>query len=344
MANKPEKYELLYLDPGEYPLWDRFVYESPLGTIFHTTSWGNVVEKTFKRPFKILTVKMNNSIQAGILCFPKESLGIRSITQIAATTYQGILFKSSASEKASHSRAQVHDVFSLILPKLKSDFQFIEVPLPPGTDDVRPYLWQGFMATPQYTYRFRIDPFDELSKNFSQSLRRKINVSLKKENHVSTSEDPLPLSHFIFDSYLHHQLAPPLSREQLIQMLSICIEMNMGTLFYLYLDDQPIAGLFILHDQKCVYALFSGIHNQYRNQSYTEYLHAVALQIPDHNQKVFDFLGANTIHFEQFKRSFGGSLDLYFRVRYVKNRAIEQMSIIRRLQHHLARYRPGKTR
>jgi len=344
MADKPKKFESYYLDPGEYSLWDRFVSDSSNSTLFHTSQWAKVVANTFERPCKILTLKTDEEILAGIMFFPKQSLGIRSITQITATTYQGILHKPLSTEKASSSRAQLHEFTKIIVQGLKNDYDYIEIPIPPGTDDVRPYLWEGFTAEPQYTYRFDIKPYDDLSKDFSQALRRKINVSLKQENRVSTSRDIEPLADFVIDSYRHHQMAPPLTREQILAMLNSCLELEIGTLFYLYFGQEPIAGLFVLHDNNYVYALFSGIHSHFRNQSYTEYLHAVALQIPDFLGKKFDFLGANTPQFEQFKRSFGGSLVPYFRIRYVKNRFIEQASHIRHLQHHLARYRPGKNR
>ena len=103
------------------------------------------------------------------------------------------------------------------------------------------------------------------------------------------------------------------------------------------IDEKPAAALFVLYDQNRVYALFSGIDMNYRNAQYTEYLHAAVLQKPEYQGKMFDFLGANTRDFEQFKRSFGGQLQQGFRVVYYKNYITRLLLILREQQHLLSR-------
>jgi hypothetical protein len=146
---------------------------------------------------------------------------------------------------------------------------------------------------------------------------------------------------FVFDSYSHHRLKPPVSRSGLTGLLETCIGHKIGTLHYLFIDDEAIAGLFLLNDEAHVYALFSGIDGRYRNENYTEYLHAAALQAPESEHKTFDFLGANTQQFDQFKRSFGGNLDVFYRVRFEKNGLVRLLAKGRQLYHLLLRRRPG---
>ena len=107
------------------------------------------------------------------------------------------------------------------------------------------------------------------------------------------------------------------------------------------IDKKPAAALFVLFDNNRVYALFSGIDFKYRDEQYTEYLHAAVLQEPEYQGKMFDFLGANTADFEQFKRSFGGELRQSFRVVYYKNTTTRFLLKLREKQHLLARRIPG---
>lgn len=341
MAAQPKKYQERYLDPGEYDLWDHFVYESKNGTLFHTSGWAEIIRETFNRSFKILVLEKNGAIEAGILFWPKHNMGIRSITQMAATTYQGILFKAPAAEKASSARARLHHLTGQLLDTLQAAYHFIEIPLTPDFDDVRPFQWRGFTATPAYTYRFTISPFDELSKQFSQSLRRKINVSEKRDMRILLSGDSGPLIRFVSDSYRHHGIRPPLAQTDLSRLLDHCLRRETGLLYYLVEGDQPIAGIFVLQDAQTVYALFSGIDSDHRDENYTEYLHAALLREAGMQNKTFDFLGANTSLFEQFKRSFGGSLTVFYNVYYVRNSFVHLIARLRRRQHRLLRNNPG---
>ena len=115
----------------------------------------------------------------------------------------------------------------------------------------------------------------------------------------------------------------------------------MGRLYYLMVDENPAAALFVLYDQNRVYALFSGIDLNYRNEQYTEYLHATVLQEAEFQGKMFDFLGANTPDFEQFKRSFGGQLQQGFRVIYYKNFTTRVLLKLREQHHLISRRMPG---
>ena len=111
------------------------------------------------------------------------------------------------------------------------------------------------------------------------------------------------------------------------------INNNLGRIYYLSSEGEFVCGLVILLDKKNVYALFSGINAKYRESQYTQYLHASIMLLPEFQGKTFDFLGANTQQFEQFKRSFGGELHTFFHVTYYKNPIIRNIHSLRSFQH-----------
>jgi len=342
MTLNSTKYQLRILDPGEYSLWDRFILDNPQATIFQSTLWGNIIHSVFGRDFEILTIWNNENLYGGLLYFPKYSLSINTIPLVPVTTYQSIVFKTSSAEKTSSIISEEHELTNTILEKLRQEFDYIDIFLTHNIQDIRPYKWNNFKSEPHYTYCFPLNDFDVLKQQFNQALRRKINASIKENNEIIESSDTVAFVNLVEESYRYHKIKPPISETQIEVLVNSCIEQNLGKLFYLRVNQKPVAGLFVLVDEKRVYALFSGIQQLHRGKHFTEYLHTSVFQRPDFQGKEFDFLGANTKTFEQFKRSFGGQLKLYFRVNYFKNMRTHILFKIREKQHLLSRTVPGK--
>lgn len=341
MTNKIGKYRIQSLTSAEHALWDQFVSQHPYATLFHTTAWAKIIKSVFNRNFEIIVILKNNSIRGGLLYFPKSMLHFHVIPLVPITAYQGLLLQPSESKKVSSVSAEEHELTNLILDDICQRHSYINLTLGSEISDMRPYKWYNFKVDPVYTYTFKISDYQELSKQFSQSLRRKINVSSKDNHTIITSIKTDKLITFVTDSYKYHKLKPPVSADKIDLLIHQCIEKNLGRLYYLIIDGNPAASLFILYDQKRVYALFSGIDISYRNEQYTEYLHTAVLQEPEYQGKLFDFLGANTPEFEQFKRSFGGNLQQSFRVVYYKNIVTRFLLKFREQQHLLSRRLPG---
>ena len=329
------------MNSAEFAQWDQFVSQHPYATLFHTTTWGGIIESVFNRKFEIIVIKINDAIKGGLLYFPKSMLKTHAIPLVPITAYQGLLLQPPESKKASSASAEEHELTNLILDDICQRYSYVDLTLNSEITDMRPYQWRHFKTNPIYTYTFIISDYQELSKQFSQSLRRKINLSSKGNHSIIASSEPDKLITFVSDSYRHHKLKPPVQPVKIDQLVRQCIKKDLGRLYYLMIDETPAAALFILYDRNHVYALFSGIDLNYRNEQYTEYLHAAVLQEPEFQGKMFDFLGANTPDFEQFKRSFGGNLQQSFRVVYYKNFATRFLLKLREQQHLLSRRMPG---
>ena len=204
--------------------------------------------------------------------------------------------------------------------------------LPPGNADIRPYLWRGFKEKARYTYRFPILSADELPKQYSQSLRRKIKKYNQEGLRLKESSELQPLIDFIFSSYGQHGLKPPLPRVQMEQIFSAMLEQKMARVFYLFQNETPAAGIIVGIDERTVFSFFAGMSASFRAEYGSEYLYSGILALPGFEGRTFDFLGANTPEFEQFKRSFGGTLHSTFRVVYQKNLWIKLLTTLRRKQ------------
>jgi len=324
--SKTNNYQLKLLSEGEKNLWDAFVEQSGQKTIFHSTFWADQIKKVFKRDYHILALLKKEQIIAGILFWPKKVLFIDAITHIPNTSYQGPLYrKSSPAKKASSLQSEYQKQTGLLLDYLTAKYQLIDIPLSPHIKDSRPYQWKNFTVETAYTYRFEITEFSQLQQQFSQDLRRKIKKSNEQGIHFKTSTDTQALIGFVFDSYKESATSPAISSSMMQSFMDACIQSGTGRLFYQYLADEPISGIFVLYDAYSVYALFSGIASTKRAITNSELVHTYVLQQPDFLGKQFDFLGANTSHLEQFKRSFGGDLIPYFKVNFKSNKTVSSL-------------------
>lgn len=336
-------FQIRPLDPGEYALWDRFVLQAPQGSLYFSTAWAEILKTVTGRDFRILVSIANETIRSGILYWPKKAGGIRAITQAALTPYQGILLTADSSQKPSSMAAARHEISGQILAYLQNHFDYIDFTLPPGNDDIRPYLWRGFKEETRYTYRFPILPADDLSKQYSQALRRKIKKYRKEGLRLEESNKLQPLVDFIFESYGLHGIKPPLPRPQMEQVFGAMLKQKLGRIFYLFQDKIPGAGILVGLDEGHLFSFFAGMSAPFRAQFDSEYLYSEILSLPEFEGRTFDFLGANTPEFEQFKRSFGGALHSSYRLIYQKNIWIKALSALRRKQHLLNRKSYGNT-
>ena len=336
MTSEKVKYQIRLLKPDEYDVWNQFTEEAPSGNLFHSTRWANIIRQVFGRSFEILALFKKETLQAGFLYWPKQMLHYPLITQTPLTPYQSFVLKQSAKEKPSAGSAEFHTLSNLLLKKLLFQFRHIDLATVPGATDVRPFIWQNFSARPRYTYTFPILPFGELQKQFSQALRRKTK-KYAAEFSVIESKQPEELWQFVLASYRHHGIAPPVNARKLSEFFSVLSQTDWAHFFYLNKNDRPLAALLLLEDGRHVFALFAGVRQQERTGFVSEYLYTQALKQPAFLGKQFDFLGANTPDFEQFKRSFGGQLQVYFELNLTRGKTLQTLSRIRKRQHLLVR-------
>ncbi len=330
MSTNAAEYRITLLTESEYALWDDFVSRSKNGTLFHTTQWAGIVQSVFGRSFKILAVFKKDQIAAGMLFWPRTVAGKWWLSQAPVTPYQGLVLRQPEAQKLSTRLADEARLASLTASYLKSRLLFMDISFSPLVKDLRPFLWEDFEVQPQYTYRFKITDPAEVQAHFSQALRRKLKSYQLQKEKIAPGADAKILTEFIAESYRFHGTKPPVPAAQLERLFHLILERQMGRLFYLHREGKPVAGLLALHDHRHVFTYFAGIHPDGRRETHTEPLYFHLLHQPEYRGKIFDFLGADLPDFDQFKRSFGGNLELYFRVRYTKNIFVKMAGALRR--------------
>lgn len=305
------------LSESEYPLWDSFVDSSPQGTIFNTSRWAAIIRDVFRVQHAVYVVLEREEIVGGISFFHKQKAGLKVVTPLPLTPYNGVLFHPPRGEKDQKASTEHKDILDLILQKLEKEFHFIHVALHPSITDLRPFLWRHWYTLPQYTYVNSLTDLNHTCSLFSSSLRRKINRAEEKQFKITEKDDPTLLLRFQEMSYAKSRLKPVLSFDTFQRY---CLAAQRASLLRIYSAADTQGNVhaeraIVVHKDRA-YDWIAGTNLQIEDAHANQLLvWEIFKLLSSEGVRTFDFLGANTPSVVEFKRAFGGNLTCYFEVR-----------------------------
>jgi Acetyltransferase (GNAT) domain len=297
---------------SEYALWDEFVSQSPQGTIFHTTTWANILARHFRHLYRIHMIIQNNQPLAGCLTFEHKRFGQSLITPLPLYPYSGPLFYLPQDEKPQKTVANYLRLSAIFISYLNNKYPFWILDGSYDWTDVRAFRWAGCLTEPTYTYLVDLDERQKLVERYSQSLRKKIRQAKEKSFLISTSTDPSEFIRLYIESYKRHGMTPLLSKDILYKLLPDLLGLPQVKMYNLQLKDQTVASRIIVTDRNIIYDLLTGGTNESGVASAYLLSHIIESFCAQNLQ--FNFLGADHPQIEQFKRSFGGYLVHGFRI------------------------------
>jgi hypothetical protein len=312
MAESNLLLEISKVPKADFTLWNQFVEDSPQGTFFHTTTWIEILSKTFGRSYDIIFCLKNEQPVGGMVYFYHKKFVWKMITPTAFLPYCAPIFYKPAKEKPQktiHNHLLITERFESYL-RNQYDYWVLDVPY--TSKDVRSYLWRGATIEPQYTYVVSVTNKEAVFENFNQSVRKKLKQAQNENAIMRESSDPAMLAELVTKSYHRHGMKPLVSKEHLSRFLNQVVHLEQAKLFYVERHGKIIAGRLVIIDGACGYDLLAGSedHSGYGSTLLT------ASILGKYAGKIerFDFLGADHPQIEQFKRGFGGDLTQGFRV------------------------------
>jgi hypothetical protein len=132
----------------DYPLWDKFVRESPQGTLFSSTKWCNL----FAERYKIYGCYKGNELQGGLIGFYTKA-GFFS-GGYPVTQFQGICFKQGMENNYG-----ITEALLTMIPDKATVLNSYHAP------DIRPFLWEGWKPLVRYTYLIKDPDISRLGKD-----------------------------------------------------------------------------------------------------------------------------------------------------------------------------------
>jgi hypothetical protein len=163
--------------------WDRFVDESPYGSVFHRWDLLKIVEK--HSGFRLLPygITRGDDLLALLPLFTRRMFGMRMIMSPppkAGLPNMGLVVAGSFDRLRQHQKEQRLELIGTAIAgevdAVAPDYFSMTLPL--GFQDVRIFEWLGYTAVPQYSYTFDLAPsLDVIFAGFKNKRRTAIRAA-----------------------------------------------------------------------------------------------------------------------------------------------------------------------
>jgi Acetyltransferase (GNAT) domain len=160
--------------------WDRFVDESPYGSIFHRWDLLKIVEKHTGFRFLPYGITRSGELLAILPLFTRKVYGITMVTSPppkAGLPNMGLAVARTFDRLKQYQKEQWLEIIgSEVKEELdRLDPDYFSMVLPLGFTDIRIFQWLGFEAVPQYSYTFDLAPsLEKIFASFKNKRRTAI--------------------------------------------------------------------------------------------------------------------------------------------------------------------------
>lgn len=281
------------------------------GKVFYTANWRGVLGSAL-RIYGIFAE--NGELAGGIQLLEERRLGLRFLRNPPFTPVCGPLFAIKAQHPVAvlEARRKVLETVAAFL--VGQSRCVISLSLDHELHDVMPFCWQGFKATPRYSYRIDLrQPLEVIVKGFSPSRRNDISKARRDGLTVEPADDLRVVSDLVKQSFGRQTARLDVAVLDSILFRYARPENSFG--FVTRRSGRPIACTFLIQDRDTAYYLLGGYAPEYRHHG------AGALAVFESIQEAqrrglitFDFEGSMIPAIERFFRGFGGNLVHFFTV------------------------------
>ena len=297
------------LEVQEYSLWDDFVDRSAMGTLFHKTIWLENISRWQKLKFNIAGCFKGTELAGGMAFCWKNKMNLIPIIQMPVKTpYFGIVFSDRTSELVSKHESHIRSISRSITEFLEQKFRYIYTIFPPGFMDIRPFIWEKYIAQIHYTYRFELNSEKDLLNSLHPSLKRQIKKSLlfdfkiQKDNSVTMLSTAWELEQKSFERQGFRFKYS--KREEFVDFLETIISQDYADVYTLIYQNKAIACNIIVKDlmNKTTHYWLAGAQKEYLNTGLNRVLLFKTIEdLKSSDMVVFDFEGAGTENIVYYK-------------------------------------------
>ncbi len=297
----------------DYARWDSFVSSSSNGTIFHKsfwlTAWGG--------DFDIWGTFKGNNLVGGFVAPCRKYLGMDLVAPPPLTPYSGIVFPSSKG-KYTAKLSNEKELAAECAAFLKKRYKWGIISLDPTTIDMQPFIWDGFEASPHYTYILDAADIDQVWKNMVAERRNDIRKAENDGLSVIVAPSFEPVIDLVEKTFQRQDMSP--RWKDTARRYYDALDLRGLCKGFLCVDAQGnnIATCFIIWDEKRAYYLLGGYdaENKHHGGSALCLWEAIRFTSLELGLKEFDFEGSMVPQIERSFRKFGGQLTPYYQIRW----------------------------
>ena len=299
-------------------IWDKFVEESPQGTVYSKS----VLITSIFPDSKFFIVKNSEEILGGVsLLIGSDKKLINNPVYIQY--YNSILFKDNSNLLFHKKIKQELRITEIIINEVTNNYKDFHCINTPSFKDIRPFQWFNYhdKTSGVFDNKVNFTPFlniknidlDILIENLRADRRReyksdKTKLDIKLSKNVDVLSE---LHHLTFERQKINRSNAEIKIFD--KLVKVSIENNFGELSICEFQGIPIAANLFLYDNKRSYYQFGAQHPDYRKipGSTKLILHSI-LNTQKRGLTEVDFVGANSPERSDYKISFNCELKNYY--------------------------------
>jgi hypothetical protein len=278
-------------------------------------------------PFRNYLIYKNNELIAGFTSTLNANED--SIIDHEFSIYSGFYFSERHNKKINKKRIERIEVINHVLEEIGAKYNNINFTLSPDIEDIRPFQWfnyneESFKFSSNIFYTSFLDltkSKENLLKSLSSIRRQQIGYGTKESLKIVDSDNFSTL----INNYQNNLSAqgedyPEKYFENLLQLLIRLKKMNLIKLYTLIRDGkEAYSVVFSKIGDTSEYMYGSGNMNIQKSYDSTYLLWHVINEMKNDNKTRLNFEGVNSPNRGNYKLSFGGNLEYYFKIAKYSN-------------------------
>ncbi len=319
-----KKLEIRPVEAYELDSWDALVEQSPAGTLYHTSTWRNVINASHDEgSYALIGAYDQSGLVGGFTALTRKRLGVETAVTPLLTPYVGFLTETWAGTKMSDGMAHDWEIIGALTHYLRR-FRYQNIQCAPGIGDFRVLADAGYKLTPRATLEINLRlPEEELWESFQGHVRRNIKKAQRAEFEINDQWNPERGVQIFQDTFRRHGQRCPVGDRLLLEVCDGSTLNSFRRRYCAYKDGRMEAYLVALRYNGRVYYQVAAADADALKTGISSLL--VWEMLRDHvgeDWDVFDFLGANTRTISKFKEGYNPSLRTHLQAEICSSRRI----------------------
>ena len=308
--------EVKELKKDEYKMWDELVENSPQGMIFHSSDWLTACSKSLNKELKICGCFWENQLIGGCaLSYQKKTIFkfAYSPPPNTGTPHGGLLLRPLG-KNVRKNESLLKAIINGFLDVLKDEgLDYISLINCPTLIDIRPFTYNGWKNSVQYTYMLDLD--GNLWTHINKKTRGSIRSAEKNNVHIIESNN-LNKFYKLFETMFKQQrISVPISKDVIASIFNFLSKKNLCEMWFAETDSgELVSALIAVWDNSRPYfwvgASDADLNAKIGGNSLM-YWHALQYLLSKNFSEVV-WVGANTPKLNKFKAGFNPKLVPYY--------------------------------
>lgn len=294
-------------------VWDKFIDESPYGTLFHKWDFLKIMEKHSNHTLYPYAIYRGDELVCLFPLFIRRYMGVNMVfsppPNMAVPRLGFVMSAIYDKLKQRRKETYINDVIDEMEQELKKiKANFILISTVNGFKDVRPLKWSGYGVQMDYSYTIDLRrPLEGIWEDFGNSLKREIRNTEKLHLSIRPTDDHGEFYRIMQERYRQQKMNLPIASEKYLKDILVTFPDNVKANF-IYNGDKVVDLIMYYQYKKHVVfwmgwvSLDKSIHS---NEFMTwEYLKSKKAE----GYETLEILGANVERLCLFKSKFNASL------------------------------------